>query len=252
MRERALAFLFVLLAAGAAQAQSIWQPTPPPLVTAENETWYRAGSAIEWNGDFYFPAGAARAFDPYAMVRAGSYRGIPLYTDSTLEPNSIVFVPISGRRMQPYERPRTGMLADTSGSLTPSFPPQTSAALSVASGGFVAQAAMPPTFARPYDIAAASAVAPQPPVPIATSGRSVVTATAPPVRPSRPSKTVSAVWIDYGGKRWTADGKAVQLTPDMQAVGNYRGFPVYARGNDRSTIYVPSGSSLVVPYTAKR
>jgi len=248
-----LGLMVVAIAGVATQAtaQAIWQPTPPPLVTAENETWYRAGSAIEWNGSFYYPAGAARAFDPDAMVRAGSYRGIPLYTDTTLEPYSIVFVPISGRRVQPYERPRTGMLADTSGSVTPSFPPQTAAALSLTSEGYVAQAAMPPTFAPPYELAPASAPAPSPQVPVGTSGTSVITPAPAAARPSRPSKTVSVVWIDYGGKRWTAEGKAVDLTPDMQAVGNYRGFPVYAGGGDRSTIYVPSGNDLVVPYRAK-
>jgi hypothetical protein len=240
--------------ASQATAQAIWQPTPPPLVTAENETWYRAGNAIEWNGDFYYPAGAPRAFDPDAMVRAGSYRGIPLYTDATLEPYSIVFVPISGRRMQPYERWRAGMLADTSGSVTPSFPPQTAAALSLASEGSVAQAAMPPTFARAYDLAPAPApvAAPQVQVPVGTTGSSVITAPPPAARTSRPSKSVSVVWIDYSGKRWTADGKAFELTADMQAVGTYRGFPVYARGSDRSTIYVPSGTTLVVPFTTKQ
>src|SRR6478672_5750954 len=111
MRARALPCVFVLLLCSAAEAQMTWQPTQPPLVTADNETWYRSGAAIEWNGDFYLPAGAPQAFNRYQMVRSGSYRGVPLYTDTTLEPNSIVFVPIAGGRMQPYERPRTGLLA---------------------------------------------------------------------------------------------------------------------------------------------
>src|SRR5262249_37560999 len=122
MRDRALPFVLVLLLSGAAEAQMTWQPTQPPLVTADNETWYRAGDAIEWNGQFYYPAGAPEAFNRYQMVRAGSYRGIPLYTDATLEPYSIVFVPIAGGRMQPYERPRTGMLAGSGGSRMSAFP----------------------------------------------------------------------------------------------------------------------------------
>jgi hypothetical protein len=253
-------------------AQAVWQPTPPPLVTAENETWYRAGGPIEWNGDFYYPAGAPRAFDAYAMVRAGSYRGIPLYSDATLEPYSIVFVPVTGGRMQPYERKRAGMLADTTGSQTPSFPPQTSASLSLASGGFVAQAAMPPTFARPYDLAPAGppeaavpSAAPSvtaatgtagrietnPSLAVGTSGRSLVTAIAPRTRGARSASGVAIVWIDYQGQRWTSDGKAVDLDPDLHRVGTYRGFPIYARADDRRTIYVPSSGTLVVPYTAK-
>src|SRR4051812_27528851 len=99
MYRRAFSAILVLAAVllpGAAAAQVMWQPTEPPLVTAENETWYRAGGAIEWNGALYYPAGAPEAFNRYQMARAGSYRGIPLYTDTTLEPYSIVFVPIGG------------------------------------------------------------------------------------------------------------------------------------------------------------
>src|SRR6478752_6750041 len=119
MRGRALLMVSALLLSATAQAQVTWQPTQPPLLTADNETWFQAGQSIEWNGDFYYPAGAPEAFNRYQMVRSGSYRGIPLYTDTTLEPYSIVFVPISGGRMQPYERPRTGMLAGTVGSRAP-------------------------------------------------------------------------------------------------------------------------------------
>src|SRR5215217_4744025 len=100
MRDRVLPFVLVLLMSGAAHAQVTWQPTQPPLVTAENESWFRAGQPLEWNGEIYYPAGAAEGFNRYQMVRAGSYRGIPLYTDATLEPYSIVFVPIGGGRMQ--------------------------------------------------------------------------------------------------------------------------------------------------------
>src|SRR3954447_13085599 len=146
MRSRALAGVFMLVFAAGAGAPVLWQPASPPLVTAENETWYRAGGAIEWNGDLYYPAGAPEAFNRYQMARAGSYRGIPLYTDTTLEPYSIVFVPIGGGRMQPYERPRTGMLAGSVGSRTPSFPTAAEPAtgLGITTGGFVAQALGPP------------------------------------------------------------------------------------------------------------
>jgi hypothetical protein len=244
-----------------ALAQAVWQPTPPPLVTAENESWYRAGSPIEWNGDFYYPAGAAQAFDPYVMVRAGSYRGIPLYTDATLEPYSIVFVPISGSRMQPYEHLRAGMLADTTGSRTPSFPLQTSAALDVRAGGFVAQAPAPPTFARPYDLVSTyppaatapavpvattgTATAAAPPQPVGTSGRAIVNR---PVTTAIPPTGINNAWIEYEGKRWIANGKAIDRAPDMREVGQFRGFTVYARGSDRTTIYVPSVGDLVVPF----
>jgi len=237
-------------------AQAVWQPTAPPIVTAENESWYRAGAPIEWNGNVYYPAGAPQAFDPYVMVRSGSYRGIPLYADATLEPYSIVFVPIASGRMQPYEHLRTGMLADTTGSRTPSFPPESSAALDVTGGGFVAQAPAPPMFARPYDLVSSYA----PPGPVATSGTTPAVATPPaaggrsvdkPVSTARPPTGINNAWIDYDGHRWVADGKATSRTSDLKEVGTYRGFPIYANANDRSRIYVPSTLELVVPFVRR-
>jgi hypothetical protein len=249
-RARNLLFATVLaLSPCAVAAQAVWQPTPPPLVTAENETWYRTGAPIEWNADFFYPGGAPRAFDPYAMVRAGSYRGIPLYTDTTLEPYSVVFVPIGGGRVKPYERRRAGR----SGSRTPSFPPETSGALTLTSGGFVSEAPMPPTVARPYDLgptAPPPTVQTSPPAnqPVGTSGRAIITTTNRTTITAPPSRRVNGIWIDYDGRRWIASGKAVTLSPDLQPIGTYRGFIVYARGSDRSTIYVPSTEDLVVPY----
>src|SRR3954471_2298239 len=113
---------FLTIASFAAQAQVVWQPTTTPLVTAETAAWFQAGAPIEWNGDLYYQAGAVQAFNAYQMVRSRAYRGIPLYTDTMLEPYSIVLVPLAGGRMQPYERRRTGILAGTSGSRTPSLP----------------------------------------------------------------------------------------------------------------------------------
>jgi len=265
MRGRALLFVSCLLFGGAAYGQAVWQPTPPPLVTAENESWYRSGERIEWNGEFYYPAGAPQAFNPYQMVRAGSYRGIPLYTDTTLEPYSIVLVPISGARLQPYERPRAGALASTTGSLAPSFPPQTVGSLNITNGGFVAQAPAPPMFARPYDLGPGPEAAPQPaPQAIGTAGRIATTAGRNVTTPNRtvtvtnrtassavPPKGVNGAWLDYNGRRWVSTGKAIDLTSDFQAIGTYRGFPVYVRNGDRSTIYVPSTPGLVVPYAPR-
>jgi hypothetical protein len=107
-------------------AQPVRQPTPVPLVTAENEPWYRDGSPIQWTGEFYYPAGAPQAFDPYAMTPAGSYHGIPLYTDTTVAPYTRVFVPIAGARMQPYEHLPAGLTPPplVTADMTPANPPQ--------------------------------------------------------------------------------------------------------------------------------
>jgi len=266
MRARALPLVLLLSLSGPAYAQVTWQPTPPPLVTAENEPWFLAGDAIEWNGAFYYPAGAPEPFNRYQMVRSGSYRGIPLYTDTTLEPNSIVFVPIDGGRMQPYELPRTGRLAGSVGSRAPSFPTGAatapSGALSVTAEGYVAQAPAPPTFARAYDLGEG----PQPmspAVPIVTAAPTTPTGTAGASVP-RPSgmagrvtnitsngarpKGINSVWIEYGGRRWISAGKAVDLTSDFAKVGEYRGSPVYQRRGDSLTIYVPMTQGLVAPF----
>lgn len=269
MRGRALPFVFLLLVSAAAEAQVMWQPTAPPLVTADNEAWYRAGQSIEWNGEFYYPAGAAEAFNRYQMVRAGSYRGIPLYTDATLEPYSIVFVPIAGGRMQPYERPRTGLLAGSVGSRASSFPTAIEPGLTVTNDGFIAQAAAPPTFARAYDLGTSvtGQTAPQAvtsvPAPVATAGRATGSTSRPAATSGRVTtvtnraagaaqpKGLNSVWIEYDGRRWVSSGRAVDITEDFTRIGQYRGFPVYQRRGDATTIFIPSTETLVVPYKRK-
>jgi len=72
-----------------------------------------------------------------------------------------------------------------------------------------------------------------------------------PVSTAEPPKGVNGAWLEYNGRRWVASGKAVDLPPDFQIVGHYRGFPVYARNGDSSAIYVPSTPGLVVPYTPR-
>src|SRR6476620_9244531 len=98
------------------------QPTQPPTVTAENEPWYQMREPVIFAGEYYYPAGAAIHFLPYEMVPSGLFRGVPLYSRTTIEPNSVVFVPIGGGMMQPFERRRTGDLVGTTGSSAPSLP----------------------------------------------------------------------------------------------------------------------------------
>src|SRR5687767_10835126 len=99
--------LFLLLAAPAS-AQVVWRPTDPPLVTAANELWYLRGEPLHLAGEVFYPAGPAVFFDGNIMARSGHYNGIPLYVDTTLEPFSVVLVPVRRGLMQPYERRRQG------------------------------------------------------------------------------------------------------------------------------------------------
>src|SRR5688572_21995204 len=155
----------VLAAPATAQVQS--RPTDPPIVTAENDSWYRLGEPLQFAGDVYFRAGATVFFNGNTMVRTGHYNGVPLYADTTIEPYSIVYVPIGRWLMQPYERLRQGNLAGTSGSRTPSFPP-----VRVAPGGsIIPNAGGAPTDA-PRPIGAISAFTPEASA-VGTTGRVV-------------------------------------------------------------------------------
>ena len=70
--------------------------TPPPQVTAAGADWQLPGPADLYAGSLYYPSRPNAFFDQGVMARVGTYKGVPLYTDSTLEPSSIVYVPIGG------------------------------------------------------------------------------------------------------------------------------------------------------------
>jgi hypothetical protein len=250
-----------LLAAAPAAAQIQSRPTDAPIVTADNESWYVNREAIQFAGDLYFPAGATVFFNGNTMVRSGHYNGVPLYSDTTVEPYSLVYVPVARGLMQPYERPRQGSLAGTTASRTPSFPVR-----ATASSAPLPQAGAAPT-APPVTIGAIAAYTPEAavgtsgttvPSPVGTSG---LVATAPRPVPNhvtvtsigRPTSN-DGIWIRYLGEKWVSAGSAVALTPDgFRIVGNYDGFPVFAR-NDTSeqVIYVPTRAGIAAPYRLKQ
>jgi glycerol kinase len=62
------------------------------------------------------------------------------------------------------------------------------------------------------------------------------------------------VWIRYLGEKWTSAGPAVPITPDsFRVVGNYEGFPVFARREgSEQVIYVPTRAGLAAPYRLKQ
>jgi hypothetical protein len=254
MRTVALPFLFAALLSGSALAQATWQPTQPPLVTAENTRWFQTGEPIVWNGDFYYPAGAAQGFNAYQMVRSGSFRGIPLYSDATLEPYSIVFVPIAGGRMQPYERRRTGDLAGTTGSRAPSLPTDFGVEGSV--NASIAQALAPPTYARAYDLAPLEEAPPQA---VGTSGRmepETIREYVPPAGPvtsAIPPTGENAIWVNFAGKRWYAAGRSIAYdASELNEIGRYQGWTVYTRhGDPDGTIYISSRPGRLAAYAAR-
>src|SRR5688572_3574121 len=252
MRLMIVALALVAAAPAAAQVQS--RPTDPPLVTASNESWYQLREPVQFSGELYYPAGATVFFNGNTMVRVGHYNGVPLYADATVEPFSVVLVPVTRGLMQPYERPRRGDLAGTTGSSAPSFP------VAVVPGATTPRTAAVSPTAPPAPPGAISVFTPERPAPareaVGTTGMIATphTQTGPPLVTLRRPEGNDGIWIPFGGERWVAAGAAVPLnTSTFVRVGEYRGFPVYARRElQEDMIYLPATrAGLVAPYKLK-
>ena len=264
------ATLLLLLTAWSAAAQVQSRPTDPPLVTAASERWFMMREPIDFGGELYYPAGARRYFDGNTMVRSGHYNGVPIYSDTTVEPYSIVLVPATRGVMQPYERLRRNDLAGTSGSRTPSFPVRT-----VTERPGLAMAPVSPT-GPPITMGALRVYTPEANVTSsATTARaqdaaaratpplsldSILTAGPQPqhvpiVSLMRPESN-DGVWISFKGEKWISAGAAVPLrASEFRAVGEYAGFPVFIRivngAIEDDMIYLPTRAGLVAPYRLK-
>jgi hypothetical protein len=258
-----LASAVLFSAAETSWGQLTIQPTPAPLVTAESETWFRAGEPIVFAGGLFYPAGALIHFLPNEMVRTGMYRGVPLYARTTIEVFSVVFVPVSGGLMQPYERRRDFDLAGTQGSsapaispaLAPSVGPTTAASPFGAPSPVMAQAAAPPVIGAPiiFDepLRPTAIGTPEPSQPAAA--QPVATTGTTPLRIRRGA--ANAIYVEFDNARWFSSGFPVSLdTRTLTQVGETHGFPVYATRRGASTIYVPiaRGADTYAPYSKRK
>lgn len=257
MRGIALLFFFSIAAlvptVGSAQVYQF--ATPPPQVTAATADWQLKGEPIYYAGSFYYPTGPNAFFDPRVMARVGSYKGVPLYADSTLEPYGIVYVPVRGNVMRPYERRREGALAGTIGNRLPSFPIQRDGEASLANGavGTSGSSASPTPYTTSPEQAPVPEVRPMVLLETERAAKPVATAgTRPNVVESVPPPTSNrGVWITYQGARWYVAGAAVAFDAQrFVAVGEYYGFPVYReRTHDVGAIFVPTvKGGLLTPY----
>lgn len=262
-----VALSFSVFAARIAVAQVVMQPTPNPTVTAEHEPWYQNGDPITHAGHLYYPAGPRVYFNANEMVRSGFHMGIPLYSRTTIEPHSVVYLPVGPGLLQPYERPRIGTLAETSGSLASSL---RAMPRSEAVGLRTLEAAGPPsqtTTVIPVQVPLSRAVG-------TTGAESAANAAgadraADPRRraeaPRRPMHTriggvpqgSNSIYIQFEGDRWYKAGPAESIDTDaMSRTGTHAGVPVWtAPGGRDGIIYVPvtqDGGSLAVPYSRKR
>lgn len=240
MRVRALGmFLFTAVVVPTIGNAQVYRfETPAPLATAASADWQVNGEPIYYAGSFYFPTGPNVFFDSHVMVQAGSYRGVPLYADATLEPYSVAYVPIGRNLMRPYERRREGALAGTEGSRTPSFPVQLDSELDVESG------AAPTVMTGTISGAIGTSGTGMPPVATDAASRSeTIAAPRHVIVESVPHPVATrGIWVSYEGARWYQDGAAVAFDPNhFVAVGEYHGFPVYREKSARADeIYVPA------------
>ena len=257
----------VVLAAtvwSSASAQVNIEPTPQPIVTAQNEPWYRSGEPIMFAGNLYYPAGAAIHFLANEMVRSALYQGVPLYSRTTIEPYSVVFVPIAGGMMQPYERRRTGELAGTSGSSVAALPVDISSA--ARSAAPIHQAAAPPVLASlpgdefpapPPQIAANRPPSTEEEARVAlpavgTSGR--VVSSQRTVSPRNRRGATNGIFVEFDNRRWFSSGPPVSLDSRLLTrIGEFHGFPVYAARNADATISLPvaQGMDALAPYSRR-
>lgn len=256
----------VLAIAGPAVAQVQNRPTDAPIITAEQERWYVQGEPVQLNGGTYLRAGAPVFFDGNVMVRTGSFNGVPLYADTSLEPNSLVFVPIGRGLMQPYELPRQGHLAGTTGSRTPSYPVAAqpryasppAAALSPTNVESSPSTVMP-ILREPGAVATTGTATPGQATSAGVAGAVGTSGVLPPAAPIRPARLREPaairrhISIEYLGQTWVNDGPAVPLSGSgLVQVGEFAGFPIYTRsGLKDDVIFVPVAGGLVTPYRLK-
>ena len=259
MRRATGTIALALFFGSAAAAQVQMRPTERPLVTAENEPWYLAGDPVIYSGQRYYPAGALVFFNANEMVRSGFHHGVPIFTRTTVEPFSLVYVPVGRGLMQPYERPRDGDLAGTVGSRTPSFP----VALATPANAPLPQAAAPPVLVASGvgDIENPASLIGRREEPDAAA-RAVATTGPATGRQSQPSHVrigerpsgLNAIFIDYEGNRWYSSGETIEVDPSaMTRSGDYHGFPVW-RGQNAGRIFVATArtGTLAVPYTLEK
>ena len=253
--------VFAMALSSAASAQISLQSTPAPTVTAENESWYLSGGPISYGGSVYYPAGAAIHFVRDEMVRTGSLGAVSIYVRTTQEPGSVIYVPLAGGVMRPYERRRTGDLAGTVGSSAPSFPVGSP---TEATAGQPLQAAAPPTGVAPEMTGRPVTASTIQPVPALPPGRTVAGTTGRLPVQTAPARTrvqtvqrpvgLNSVFIQFQGARWYAAGPAVEFSADkFTRIGEHRGFTVFQEKGKPGFIYLSllNSGGLVAPYKTR-
>jgi len=217
----------LLRASGHAQIHQV--KTPVPEVTASAAFWQINSEPIVFQGMIYFPTREYRMFDGQVMAQIGIFQGVPIYADTTLEPWSLVYVPVGRERMRVWERPRDGVLEGTTGSRSPWYPIRPSYAGPVASSG----AALAPVVPAIPPIPAIPVINAE--RPLGTAGTIVRSRTTLETIPPASRSSANGVWIELNGHRWYSAGATASFAPDrFIPIGAHHGFPVYREVNGPS------------------
>jgi hypothetical protein len=245
MRPRILGPLAVaVLTATAALAQVNYEPTPPPDTSATDRSWYLNGDPIAFAGDLYYQTGPTIYFNGNTMVATGSYDGVTLYADTTLEPYSLVFVPVGGSLVRPYERLRSGDLAGTTGSRMPTFPVQISRYPRSGPRRDVQDQ-------RPPQRQGGHVRPPRPRLPPPPEASEPVEEPQGLllVQTARKPNDNAGIWVSFQGYHWEHAGEAVTLdSVRLSRVGDYYGLAVYTDARTPYVIYIPWRANLVTPF----
>jgi len=218
---------------GSAQASPL--RTSPPRVNAATADWQLNSEPIIVSSTLFQATRATRMFDGQAMVQVGVYQRVPVYADVTLEPNSVVYVPVARNQLRVYERRRDHDLEGTAGNRPPSLPVESSASApsrerAIGTVGTIV----------PAGVGVANVVPHAP--------RTVMETIQQPRRGS------NGVWLDFVGVRWYSSGVSASYSANrFTKVGEYRGFPVYvetAGRKDTIWVQVTNGGPLA-PYARR-
>jgi len=227
--------IVAMLVPNVGSAQGAPLRTSPPRVTAASADWQLNSEPIIVSSTLFQATRATRMFDGQVMVQVGVYQRVPVYADVTLEPNSVVYVPVARNELRVYERRRDHDLAGTTGSRTPSFPVESSASTSskeraIGTTGTIVPAGVGATNAVPH------------------APRTVMETI------QRPRGGTNGVWLDFVGVRWYSSGTSASYSADrFTKVGEYRGFPVYVeRLGSKDTIWVQvTNGGPLAPYARR-
>ena len=200
--------------------------TPPPDVSAAGAEWQINSEPIIVGGLTYYPTRGFRLFDGQVMAQAGMYDRVPVYSDTTMEPYSEIYVPLGNGRMRIYQRRPELEYFGTAGTDETFVPtdrlPQSTEDLSRGSG----------TAGRLIPRASDSSTGPDHDRPQHTT----ILTTVPH------AGDTNGVWLEYNGARWFSSGPAVLFSPErFEPIGDYHGFIVYRdRKGDSDEVWVSS------------